>query len=233
MLTLPRQVRELQLSVSQPLGFLLFEFIGAVSALGTAFYFSWRLTLVVIAVFPVAVMVLFLASTGIGPAIEAQKRELGKASKAANTSILAIDTVKVFNGQSEELWQYRVAIKKAATHYLVQARANAIQFGVTKLIMVGIFVQGFWYGIYLCTKGANPGDIVTAFYASLNAIQSIEVLIPQWLVLKRGMSAGKAFRSIRDQLGGQHKRPIEFELLKPFSCEGDVDVKSVSALMAP
>ena len=140
------------MAVSQPLGFLLGDVVGAFAALGVAFYFSWKLTLVLISVFPIATGALFLISRRLAPAIEAQKRELTQASKYANTAITAIDTVKAFNGHDEEIWQYYSTIKRAASKYLIQAGCNALQFGITKFVMVGIFVQGFWYGIVLVNQ---------------------------------------------------------------------------------
>ena len=218
----------MQLAVSQPLGFLLFEVVGSIVALGTAFYFSWKLTLVIIAAFPVAAVVLCIISIRLGPAIEAQKRELSRASKYANTAITAIDTVKVFNGQDHEVWQYYSTIKQAAGNYLVQARANALQFGVTKFTMVAIFVLGFWYGIILANKGLDPGHVVTTFYACLNAMQAVEIVLPQWLVLTKGMSAGETLKSIRDQL--KHRRTVTYEdsSIKPAFCPGDIEINGVS-----
>ena len=214
--------------MSQPLGFLLFQIVGSVAALGTAFYYSWNLTLVILAAFPVAAIVLSLISIRLGPAIEAQKHELSKASKYVNTAIMAIETVKVFNGQDQEVWQYYSTIKKAASHYLVQARANALQFGVTKFMMIAIFVQGFWYGIFLVNKGLDPGHVATTFYACLSAMQAVEIVLPQWLVLTKGMSAGETLKSIRNQL--KHARNITkiTGSNKPTSCPGDIEIKGVT-----
>ena len=167
-------------------------------------------------------------SIRLGPSIEAQKRELSRASKYANTAITAIDTVKVFNGQDHEVWQYYSTIKQAAGNYLVQARANALQFGVTKFTMVAIFVLGFWYGIILANKGLDPGHVVTTFYACLNAMQAVEIVLPQWLVLTKGMSAGETLKSIRDQL--KHRRTVTYEdsSIKPAFCPGDIEINGVS-----
>lgn len=163
----------------------------------------------------------------LGPAIEAQKRELSRASKYANTAITAIDTVKTFNGQDHEVWQYYSTIKQAAGDYLVQARANALQFGVTKFMMVAIFVQGFWYGISLANKGLDPGNVVTTFYACLSAMQAVEIVLPQWLVLTKGMSAGETLKSIRVQLKPGRKGTIMDGSVKPTSCPGDIEVNRV------
>ena len=215
------------MSVSQPFGFLIFETTGSLAALGTAFYYSWKLTLVIIATFPVAAVILDFISSRLSSAIEAQKRELSLASKYANTAITEIDTVKAFNGQDEEVWQYYSAIKRAAIYYLIQARSNALQLGFMKFIMVGIFVQGFWYGIVLVRQGMVTGHVLTTFYACLNALQAVEVLLPQWLVLTKGMSAGATLKSIMAQVQRGRKVVSMDGSLKPDACEGDLEMNDV------
>jgi len=199
------------------------------ASLGLAFYFSWKLTLVIISVFPIAAIVLYLISLPLAPAIEAQKEELSRASKYANTAFDAIDTVKAYNGQGQEVWQYSTTMKKVASNYMIQARCNAMQFGITKLLMVGIFVQGFWFGLFLVDQGMDPGHVLTTFYACLAAMQSVETVLPQWLVLAKGMSAGETLKSIKVQM--EHGRKVIHMVgtTKPMSSPGDIEVNEVSS----
>ena len=209
------------------MGFLLLELSAATAALGLASYYSWSLTLVIMSTFPVVAIALFLISIKLGPAIESQKRELSLASKHASIAITAINTVKAFNGQGQEVWQYFSTIKKVAASYLIQARANSLQFGITKFVMVGIYVQGFWYGILLVNKGVDPGKILTTFYASLTAIQCLEIIIPQWLVMKKGMSAGEALKMIREQMEHEKASASDSGNLRLESLSGDIEVNGV------
>ena len=192
-----------------------------------AFYYSWKLTLVICATIPVAVLLLSWLSRGLGPAIEAQKIELAKASKYANTAITAVNTVKAFKGEEHELWQYYSTVKNMATKYLVQARANAIQFGITKFLMIVLFVQGFWYGLVLIRQGLNPGYVLTTFYACLYAMQATEIILPQWLVLKKGMSAGHTLQNIMNE-GQKINRPTgPDDTIKPEFRGGDIEINDV------
>lgn len=209
------------------MGYLVYEIFGSLAALGLAFFYSWKLTLVILATFPVAAVVFTLVSMQMGPAIEAQKRELTKASKYANTAITAIDIVKAYNGQDHEVWQYFETIKKVAASYLIQARCNSLQSGITKFLMVGIFVQGFWFGLILVKQGMDAGGILTTFYACLTAMQGLETVLPHWLVLKKGMSAGQTLKAIMIQV--KHGRAVTNMIgtFRPDSCEGDIEVKGV------
>ncbi|TVY44090.1 ABC transporter B family member [Lachnellula occidentalis] len=222
------QTRELQLAISQPLGFLCTEIVGSCIALGIALYFSWKVTLVVVATFPVMALCLALATRSLGPAIEAQKRQLTRASKYANTAMASINTVKAFNGQEQEVWQYYETIQLAAAKYLIQARVNALQFGITKFAMISIFLQGFWFGLILVRKGLDPGNVLTAFYACLFSVQAVEIVLPQWLVLTKGMSAAHTLKSIMVQMQDGRKVTNMTGCIKPTVCIGDIEVNEVS-----
>ncbi|KAH6672406.1 ABC transporter-like protein [Halenospora varia] len=222
------QARELQLAVSQPLGFFITELSGSIVALGVALFYSWKLTLVLFATIPVAAVLLTWISSKIGPAIEQQKIELMRASKVVNTSFSAINVVKAFNGQEQEVWQYHTIIKRVAEKYLVQARANAFQVGITRFMMIGIFVQGFWYGLYLVQRGLDSGRVVTTFYACLFAMQAIVILLPHWMVIKKGMSAGETLKTIMVRMQSEHKSTTMTGTLRPDICEGDIEIKEVA-----
>lgn len=195
--------------------------------MGIAFAHSWKLTLVIFATVPAAAVVLYWVSANLGPAIEAQKRELTRASKCTNTAITAIDVVKVFGGQEKEVWQYHSTLQRVATKYLIQARANALQFGITKFFTMAIFVQGFWYGLVLVRKGTDPGHILTTFYACLFVIQAVETVLPQWLVLTKGMSAGQTLKAIRRQMQNDQIVTKIAGCTKPDDCTGDIEITDV------
>ncbi|KAL8997914.1 MAG: hypothetical protein Q9169_002907 [Polycauliona sp. 2 TL-2023] len=227
---LQSQIRELQMGTSQPLGFALQSTVTALSALGLALYTAWDLTLITISTIPVAAIILGWISSRMQPSIEAQAQELNTASKYANNAFSAIDVVKCFNGQDFETWQYAKAIKRAAKKYLLQARANALQIGFTKFITLSMFVQGFWYGSHIVIKGKkDPGQVLTAFWSCLSALQAVEQILPQVLVLEKGRAAGATLQAIFTQIGkSKGHRVIADGQLTPEFCEGDIEVRNVS-----
>jgi ATP-binding cassette, subfamily B (MDR/TAP), member 1 len=135
--------------------------------------------------------------------------------------------VKVYNGQDQEIWQYKRAIKKAANSYMVQANANSLQIGITRFMNTAMFVVGFWYGIVLVRQGLGPGSVLTTFYSCLMATQAAEALLPQWLVLSKGVFAGKTLRHILLQLERGRIVPKMTGTSRPITCQGDVEVSRV------
>lgn len=221
-------MRELQTALSQPLGFAVQYTVTALVALGVAFYTSWSLTLVTLAVVPISAIILAWISAKMQPSIDAQAKELTEASKFANNSISAIDTVKCFNGQDHEIWQYAQSVHKAARCYLIQAQANASQIGFVRLVTLGMFVQGFWYGSHLVAiKSKTPSQVLTAFWACLMATQAIEQILPQMIVLEKGRAAGATLEAVLTQIERGRKVTQMNGGLTPQYCDGDIEVRNV------
>ncbi|KAH6691017.1 multidrug resistance protein [Verticillium dahliae] len=219
------QTRELQIATSQVLGFLISDIVVSVACLIVSFYMSWKLTLVLLATVPVSIVALTLATRRLQPAIQLQKAHLSEATKYANSSITGIDLVKIYNGFDTEVWHYLNSINASMKQYLVQAHCNAVQMGYAKFWVVSLFAVGFWYGIVLVQEGASPAQVLTTFYATLTALQGIENLMPQWLVLAKGMAAGQSLRQTGAFVSRGKKRVGTH---KPSCCIGDIEVNGVS-----
>ena len=165
------------------------------------------------------------------PSIDAQIEELTEASKLANNAISVIEMVKYFNGQDSEMWQYANAIKTAATWYLIQAQANALQIGFVRIVTLGMFVQGFWYGSHLVAIGEkNAGEVLTAFWACLVATQAIEQILPQMIVLEKGRAAGATLKAVLMQMESGRKITNMIGRMSPRYCEGDIEARNVGVL---
>ena len=198
------------------------------AALSLAFYYSWGLTLVTLSTVPILAFVLAWNSSRMQPSIETQTEGLTKASSIANGAILAIDTVKCFNKQDFEIWQYKTAIERAARSYLRLAQANALQIGGLRLITLVMFVQGFWFGSHLVNTGQkNPGDILTAFWACLMATQAFERIQPEVIILEKGKAAGTALKSILDQMEDGFGVSRVSGGIFPLCCAGDIEIRDV------
>jgi ATP-binding cassette, subfamily B (MDR/TAP), member 1 len=208
---------------------LLLETVTSLASIGTALFFSWKLTLVILATFPVAAGLLYFISKGVGPAIERQKRELSKASKYASNAVTAIDSVKAFNGQDQEVWQYFLTAKAITKYYLIQARSNA--FRIIKFFAVGLYVSTFWFGLYLVIHGSSTvGHVLTTFVSCAFAMQAAEIVLPQFLVLAKGISAGETLKSIMAEMQDGRSTKNENGDLIPDVCPGDIEINDVGKL---
>ncbi|KAJ4418058.1 ATP-dependent permease [Gnomoniopsis sp. IMI 355080] len=228
--TIQFETRDLQLAASQVFGFLVTDICIAIGCLVLALYYSWELTLVLLGTVPVSMAVLVLVDRGLDAAIEAQKTELAQAAKVVTAAVTAIDLVKVYNGFDNEVWQYMQIVKRARTHFLQQARRNSMQMGYIKFWMVGLFVVGFYFAVYLVNKGSiTAGESMTTFYSAMTALQALEGFGPQWIVLAKGISAGKSLQTIALDMAQRHKKSRGMKgSLRPEKCSGDIELHNVS-----
>lgn len=166
--------------------------------------------------------------------VDSQAAALTEATKSAVNAISAIETVKCFNGQDHEMWQYLKVVRVAAKYYLIQARANALQIGFIRLVTLGMFVQGFWYGAHLVNTGKKTsGDIVTSFLSALMAAQALEQILPQLLILEKGRVAGATLLALRVQIERGRRVVAMAGGTSPTYCDGDIEVRNVSAQVFP
>lgn len=221
---------DLRMATSQPLGLVLQFSFRSIASLGLALYTSWNLSLVTLAGIPVFSSIIAFLSSKMKPSIQAQEAELSNVSKIANSATASIDTVKCLNGQQFEYRNFVSRVDGAAVHYLKQARLNSLQIAIIRVMMFAMFVQGFWYGSSLAISGKlSAGDVLRTFWACLTAAQSIELILPQVIVLEKGKFAAAALENvISDQTGEKTANEMKGTLY-PRHCEGDIEVNNVSA----
>lgn len=227
-LSIRRQIRDLQMSVSQPLGEAVQCFIQAIGSLGVAFYFSWNLTLVTIASVPLVYVVMAYLSGLLSKSAHEQSNKLQQALKYITNVIHNIEQVKSFNGERFELQRYTNIIARAGGLYNRQASLRSGQLGFMQFITLSIFVQGFWYGSHLVQTGdRNAGQVVTTFWAALMAVQGITGFLPQFIVLQKGRVAAARLRALVTQISRTDTNNETGGQQRPERCAGDIEFREV------
>jgi ATP-binding cassette subfamily B (MDR/TAP) protein 1 len=209
---------------------LITDIFTAIAAISISFYYTWKLTLVLLASLPISAAILSFASKNLDSAIQSQKDHLQSASKVAAASITGIDHVTVCQSHQQEISRYAKAAALASKQYILQARCNAIQMGYVGFWVIGMFIAGFWYGLVLVEQGLQPGSVVTAFYAALAAFQGLESLLPNWLVFAKGMSAGKYLLMLRAETSIFAENANYQGTIQPAYFVGAVELQSVCSL---
>lgn len=226
---LSSQTKELQTAVSQPLGFSVQALVTATVCLSVAVYTCWSLTIIILLGVPLAFGFLAFVSRRMQPCIDTQKEHLAEATRAASRAFTAIETVKAFNGQRYERDVFATAAAKAAQAYRGQAHSNALIIGFIRLITLSMFAQGFWYGSGLVRKEqAAAGDVMTTFWSCLMATQSLELILPQMMLLEKGRAAGAGLRALLVKV---EKGRGVFKMKGgrvPDTCDGEIEIKDVS-----
>lgn len=225
-----RQVRELQLGTAQPLGSFVILIAEAVFNIGLAFYFSWKLTLVIVATTPLIALVVGFLGARMQEYVKKQQEQLTEALQRVTSALNAIETVKCFNGQDQELQKYTKTIDNAASWYYRVVNVNAQQFGFTTFMALAMFVQGFYYGGILVDDGQKHiGDVVTTFIAAIGAFNAVAGILPQMIVLEKGRTAGATLRAVMAYMTTDTTMSQAQGLREPDTCDGDIYFQNVSA----
>ena len=210
------------------MGNVLTYIVEGFGAMGIAFYYSWKLTLVIFASVPVMFITVNLVSRNLQPNITRQNDALWEASKISNTAISQISFVKCFNTQGKELLQYVAPVMEAAKFYVKQMRIVSFQAGFVKFITATIFIQGLWYGnVLIHDESFTAGKVVTTFWATLMGVQAFQTLLPPLITLEKGRVASGALLSVLSTLKRGRRVAQHEKGLYPDYCEGDIHVSGV------
>lgn len=187
--------------------------------------YSWKLTLVTLATWPVAVFVLFYCSSRIEPNVRLQGQKLADAARSTNTAFSNIETVKCFNAQDSERYKYMGIISEAAEFFYRQANWTGIQASTLRLATLLMYVQGFWFGSTLVVSGEkNAGDVVTTFWSAIMATQALMEIMPIMIMLEKGKSAALRLRIVLHRNSRQMDQSGDAQLA---TCAGDIELKKV------
>lgn len=223
-----RYIMEFQEATSLPLGLVVQNTTCTVASLGVALYFAWDLTLVTISILPLAAIAMWFCSRNVQPNIDAQAEKLGEAAKLSTNAISSIDSVKCYNGQEMELWAHKSVLDEASRFYNRQIYWNSAQAALLRLVTLGMFVQGFWYGSHLVqTRQRDAGAVVTTFWSTMMATQAFMSIMPAMIMLEKGRVAGAKLRAVVASIEDKPIRLIENRPITFQTCFGNISISGL------
>lgn len=137
-----RQIQDIQLATSQPLGLSILALVQTLSSLGLALRTNWKLTLVVLSTLPIILVGVSLTSRRGQRYVDRQNSSLDQAMKSAYHFVSNIVMVKCFNTQIHERHKYATAIEQAAKNSHKSCIFKGFQSGFVRFATTVIFVQG-------------------------------------------------------------------------------------------
>lgn len=224
-----RNIEDLRTATSVSLAFIVQSIVSIVASLALALYKSWSLTLVSLAGLPVVALIAYLTARPINKNLAKNKLEFEKASDSMNWAIASIDTVKLFNAQQVELLAFKNHTTLSYKFYIMFANYMAIQQGISRFLVLAMFVQGFYFGNYLVTNGTiSSGAVMTVFWCCISVAEHFHSLSPQMLLLGKGQAASESLKKVIDpgiDTLVKFKRSIG---LYPSIARGEIVLKNVS-----
>ncbi|KAF8471674.1 P-loop containing nucleoside triphosphate hydrolase protein [Kalaharituber pfeilii] len=226
------QIKELETAISYPFGIILQSLVTLTVSTIYALHSSWKLSVVLLICIPISFVFSFPLTRSLPHYIHTQNAHLASSSQIAHRTISNIATVKCMTGEFYEINSFSRSVKLAGAASTKLAKRTAAQMGLAQWLLLSIFVLGFGYGERLFTdaeRAANAGDIMTAFWSCMMAVQQLQQIIPNMEILRKGRSAGAYLAALVNEIGtGEalgRKEELGFKLEK-FG--GRVEFRDVS-----
>ncbi|KAJ7219370.1 P-loop containing nucleoside triphosphate hydrolase protein [Mycena pura] len=151
---------------------------------------SWALTLVILSAVPILIVIQTLSQTFAGPLLNVERSKTATAATHVDRAVTNIATVKAFNAAAYEQTNLSAALDQMTAATKKLNAVWSLTSGLAQFVMMGMFVQGFWFGSKLVKAGKiGPGDVMAVFWACLIATTNLQMCIPQFIVLTKGKFA--------------------------------------------
>jgi ATP-binding cassette subfamily B (MDR/TAP) protein 1 len=158
-----------------------------ISCLVLAFYFSFKLTFVILATVPIIAFVTGITERFTYPMLTKEKEIIAEASSRVNRVISSITTVKAFNAEEFEQDAFCSIVERNRRTYKGLVTVWGIRLGITTFFLLAMFVQGFWFGSFLVSRNEiSAGTVTLVFWATLEATSHLQACIPLLVFLEKG-----------------------------------------------
>eukprot|EP00940_MAST-03C_sp_MAST-3C-sp2_P001573 g1573.t1 len=130
--------------------------VGFVASFAVAFYFSWQLTLVVLAGVPLLGVSTYLLMQAAGSDDAFKGKEAyKKAGTIASEVLSAMRTIAAMRGEVAAAKRYEGNLKTAEKAAIRQGLKGGLAWGMTWAVMFALYGVGFWFGGYLVVWSTN------------------------------------------------------------------------------
>ncbi|KAF7294849.1 hypothetical protein MIND_01022800 [Mycena indigotica] len=182
-----RETDEVREASSLAAGRIIQFLTTCITCLVLGFARSWALTLVILSAVPILVVIQTLSQIIAGPLLNVERSTTATAATHVDRAVSAISTVKAFNAQTYEQSNLGAALDRMTIATKKLNGVWSMTSGLAQFVMMGMFVQGFWFGSKLVRDGKiSPGDVMAVFWACLIATTNLQMCIPQFIILAKG-----------------------------------------------
>lgn len=233
-----RCVEELRAGTSEATALFLQSIVCMGALLGTSFYYSWSVTLVMLASSPLIVVFAYIFARLTEKFTKQENTETAFAAKILDWSLISSKLVRLFSTQSLEFSKFEISVLKCKRAFLKLILVTSANMGLMRFIMLCMFVQGFWFGSSQVRKGkVEAGHVLTCFTSCLILSETLKSVLPQIVTIQKAKVAIRKiqqFVQIRKSKTMVSKFKTQIALddtknisLYPESCRGDIKFKSV------
>lgn len=165
-----------------------------------SFIYTWKLTLVILAVTPVLAI-----CGGVFAALTAETTSEGQGAYGAAGAIASevlslIRTVHAFGGQEEEAKRYEAKLSSAYKAGISKGFVNGLGMGLTMFLIFCSYALSFWFGARLIRNGEiSVTDLFVAFFSVLTGSMGIGQAAPSFAAFAAARGAAPRVYDVIDR----------------------------------
>ncbi len=130
--------------------------------LGWLLWLNWKLTLIIIAIAPLAIFIIRTVSGRLRNINRQAQQNLGEITHVVEESVGAHKVVKIFGGQGYELQRFGTAVNNARRYFMKGISAAAANGPVVQLVAA----LGVALVVYIATQQAQRGELTVGGFVS-------------------------------------------------------------------
>mmetsp|Transcript_40391 Transcript_40391/g.52018 ORF Transcript_40391/g.52018 Transcript_40391/m.52018 type:complete len:1231 (+) Transcript_40391:347-4039(+) len=192
---------QIQEGIGRQVGDGLQFFTQCVGGCIVGFFFSWKISLVIMAGFPVIVAAAAYLQDVIKQKSVSDDKHYALAGSIATEALSAVRTVFSLNGQKHEVKRYQKHLLSAETAGAFASLRLGIGNGVLFATLYSLYALGYWYGAKSradqidngCVEDnscISGGDVITVFFSILMGLMSLGQAGPSFQAMGQAMDAG-------------------------------------------
>lgn len=235
---LNRCVEELRSSCAESSA-ITFQNVVTVFALTiTSFYYSWSLTLVIMAGVPIIVVFSVILSKLIERFTRLENMESSRAAQMVSWSFDAAEMIRLFCTQQFEIEKFELSVKKCTKYFIRISLFSSASYAMLRFFTLCMFIQGFWFGNKMIRQGVlTTGDVITCFSSCLLLGNTLNNTLQQVITMQKGKVALEKILKFTSEENDfpDHRNEIISDAFilnhinaNKFRCGGEISFKNVS-----
>lgn len=233
-----RCVEELRAGTAEATALVAQNTVATAALLGTSFYYSWSVTLIMICSSPLIIASVVVFSRLMEKYTNKENDHSIEAAKVLDWSLISAKIVRLFSARDIEYEKFSRKVTDCKDAYTKLSLVSSINMGIVRFIILCMFVQGFWFGSDQIGRGnVSSGDVLTCFTSCLMIGETLRSTLPQIITIQKAIVAInriQSFVELRKDRYVKNRFQQKFNMedskhisIYPESCTGEIRFKNV------
>lgn len=184
---LNRCVEEVRQSSSEAAAIIFQSAVTVCALIGTSFYYSWSLTLIILCSAPLIIIIAVILSRLTNKYMNLENQETAKAANVLVWSMNANQMIKINSTQDLEINKFNKLVDNCNYLFIKVCLFTSLNYSLIRFLTLCMFVQGFWFGCTMIRHGKlNINDVITCFHSCLMLGATISEVLHQIIILQKG-----------------------------------------------